>query len=148
MKLLSLMIVSIVVAFFQPKPTSYTDALRSFDGAEYQDVNCSALICKAHNRISEAKVHCMARQLWEGCEGNLTKVTEAESLWKLDWSKPRAGDVLAVNGVHVIAYLGHGQCMDSDPLQGGVREVSVSELMGKKHDAWYSGPVRVERWVR
>jgi len=148
MKLISFMLVSVVVAFFQPRTSSYTDALRSYDGAEYLAVNCSALICKAHNRISEAKVHCMARQLWEGCEGNLTKVTEAESLKKLDWSKAKAGDVLAVNGVHAIAYLGQGQCMDSDPLHGGAKEMSVSELMGKKNDTWYSGPVRVERWVR
>jgi hypothetical protein len=148
MKLISFMLVSVVVAFFQPKASSYTDALRSYNGAGYLDVTCSALICKAHNHISKNEVHCMARQMWEGCEGNLTKVTEAESLEKLDWSKAKPGDVLAVNGVHVIAYLGDGQFIDSDPLQSGVQEVSISTLLGKKNDKWFTGPVRVERWVR
>lgn len=146
MKLIALMVVSAALTFYQPK--TYVDALRSCNGAQYLDMTCSALICKAHDRISKAKVHCKARKLWEGCDGNLTQVTEAESLAKLDWSKAKEGDVLAVNGVHVIAYLGNGQCIDSDPLQGGVGEVSAAELMVKKNDAWYSGPVRVERWVR
>jgi hypothetical protein len=146
MKLIALMVVSVVVALYQPK--TYVDALRSYNGAEYSEMTCSALICKAHDRISKAKVNCKARQLWEGCDGNLEQVTEAESLVKMDWSKAKQGDVLAVNGVHVIAYLGNGQCIDSDPLQGGVGEVSVRELMVKKNDAWYSGPVRLERWVR
>ena len=43
--------------------------------------------------------------------------------------------MLAVNGVHVIAYLGNGQCIDSDPLQNGVKEVSISALIERKNDA-------------
>ena len=146
MKVIALMIVSTVMLLFQPK--TYTDALRSYNGTEYMDLTCSALICKAHGKISKVKVNCKARELWEGCDGNLRQVAEGESLEKLDWSQAKPGDVLAVNGVHVIAYLGDGRCIDSDPLQGGVREVSVSELMSKKNDAWFTGPVRLERWVR
>ena len=58
----------------------------------------------------------------------------------------KPGDILAVNGVHVIAYLGEGRCIDSDPLQGGVAEASREELSGKTNDTWFNGPVRVERW--
>jgi hypothetical protein len=146
MKLLSLIVAFAGFFFYQPK--TYLEALRSYNGEKYLETTCSALICKAHDRISDVEVHCSARQFWEGCDGNLTLVTGAESLAKLDWSKVKAGDVLAVNGVHVIAYLGDDQCMDSDPLHDGVGEVSVSALITKKNDPWFKGPVRVERWVR
>ncbi len=97
-----------IAGVFFAHPKTYTDSLRTFNGDRYLDTTCSALICNAHNRISETKVHCKAKQLWEGCEGNLEEVLEAASLAKVDWSKAKAGDVLAVNGVHVIAYLGTG----------------------------------------
>ena len=146
MKLLFALTLSIVgVSFTHPK--SYVDALRSYDGKTYMEETCSALICDAHERVSKANTRCTARELWEGCGGKLAEVTEAESLSELDWSSVQAGDVLAINGVHVIAYLGDGQCIDSDPLQGGVGEVSVDSLIAKKNDAWFSGPVRVERWA-
>lgn len=146
MKLATFLLAIAGVFFAHPK--TYTDSLRTFNGDRYLDTTCSALICNAHNRISELQVHCKAKQLWEGCEGNLTTVLEADSLVNVDWSKARAGDVLAVNGVHVIAYLGNGQCIDSDPLQNGVKEVSISALIERKNDAWFAGPVRVQRWVR
>jgi hypothetical protein len=146
MKLIALMVFSAILVFFQPN--SYTEALRSYNGTGYLDMTCSALICKAHDRISKVKAHCNARELWDGCNGNMTQVTEADSFAKLDWSKAEAGDVLAVKGVHVIAYLGDGQCIDSDPLHGGVGEFKVSDLLAKKYDAWFTGPVRLERWVR
>jgi hypothetical protein len=146
MKLFSFILAFSGLFFSQPKTN--TDALRSHDGEKYSQTTCSTLICKAHNRISDAEVHCSARQFWEGCDGNLALVSEAESLAKLDWSKLKPGDVLAVNGVHVIAYLGEDQCMDSDPLHDGVGEISVSALIAKKNDPWFTGPVRVERWVK
>jgi hypothetical protein len=146
MKLFS-MILAFAGLFFQ-QPTTYMDALRSHDGEKYLNTTCSALICKAHDRISDVEVHCQARQFWEGCDGNLMLVTKAESLAKLDWSKVQPGDVLAVNGVHVIAYLGDGQCLDSDPLHDGVGGVSVLAMIAKTNDAWFTGPVRVERWVK
>jgi hypothetical protein len=142
---------SLILAFagllFHP-PITYLDALRSHDGEEYFETTCSALICKAHDRVSDVEVHCSARQFWKGCDGNLTLVTEAESLAKLDWSEVRPGDVLAVHGVHVIAYLGDDQCIDSDPLHDGVGVVSVSELLARKNDPWITGSLRVERWVK
>jgi hypothetical protein len=146
MKLFSLILA--FAGFFFHQPRTYMDALRSHDGEKYLETTCSALICKAHDRVSDVEMHCSARQFWEGCDGNLTLVTEAESLAKLDWSKVKPGDVLALNGVHVIAYLGDHQCMDSDPLHDGVGDVSVSALMAKKNDAWFTGPLRVERWVK
>jgi hypothetical protein len=147
MKLLLALTISIFgVAFSHPK--SYVDALRSYDGKPYLEETCSALICDAHDHVSTAKTRCTARELWNGCGGTLSEVAEAGSLGELDWSTVKAGDVLAMNGVHVIAYLGDGQCIDSDPLLGGVGEVSVDSLIGKKNDVWFSGPVRVKRWVR
>jgi NlpC/P60 family len=146
MKLVSLMIAFAGMFFYQPK--TYTDALRSHVGEKYAETTCSALICKAHEGFSDVEAHCSAREFWEGCDGNLTRVAVAEGLAKIDWSKVQAGDVLAMNGVHVIAYLGNGQCIDSDPLHDGVREVSVTDLIAKKNDAWFTGPVRVERWVK
>ena len=147
MKLLSALTLSIVAVVFA-HPKSYVDALRSYDGKGYLEETCSALICDAHDHVSKAKARCTARELWDGCGGKLNNVTEAASLAELDWSKVTPGDVLAFNGVHVVAYLGNGQCIDSDPLQGGVREVSLESLIAKKNDAWFSGAVRVERWAR
>ena len=80
--------------------------------------------------------------------GKLEEVTNAASLGKLDWTKVQPGDVLAINGVHVVAYLGDGQCIDSDPLQGGVAEVSAETLAARTGDMWFNGRVRVERWVK
>jgi hypothetical protein len=130
------------------EPKTYVDALRSYNGAAYLEETCSSLICKAHDRVSKKKIHCTAKELWEGCGGNLEEVTEAESLAQLDWDEVKPGDVLAVNGVHVFAYLGEGQCIDSDPLQGGVAEVGAASLSAKTNDTWFNGPVRVERWVK
>jgi hypothetical protein len=146
MKLLSVMVAFAGLFFYQPK--TYIQALRSHAGEKYLETTCSGLICKAHDRFSNVEARCSAWQFWEGCNGNLAMVTEAESLAKLDWSKVKAGDVLAVNGVPVIAYLGDDRCIDSDPLHDGVEEVGVSALIGKKNDAWYTGAVRVERWVK
>ena len=93
-------------------------------------------------------MECTAKELWEGCRGKLEEVTSAASLAELDWVKIQPGDVLAVEGVQVVAYLGDGQCIDSDPLQGGVAEAGAETLMAKTGDAWFNGPVRVERWVK
>lgn len=145
MKLLLTFLIGIG-GFMFVKPKTYVDELRSFAGTAYLEQTCSSLVCSAHDRVSKHKVHCTAKELWEGCNGNLEEVGEANSLRELNWNELKPGDVLAVNGVHVIAYLGEGQCIDSDPLQGGVAEVSAEELSGKTNDAWFNGPVRVERW--
>jgi hypothetical protein len=146
MKLLLTFLIA-ATGIFLAEPKTYVEALRSYNGSAYLEETCSALICKAHDRVSKKQVHCTAKELWAGCGGNLEEVTEAASLKQLDWSKVKPGDVLAVNGVHVVAYLGNGQCIDSDPLQGGVAEVGATELSEKKNDTWFNGPVRVERWV-
>ena len=147
MKLLSVMTLSIVgLVFTQPK--NYVDALRSYQGKAYLEETCSALICDAHEHASNMKAHCTAKEFWEGCGDKLANVTEAASLAEVDWSKVNPGDVLAMNGVHVVAYLGDGQCIDSDPMHGGVREVSLASLIEKRNDPWFSGAVRVQRWVR
>jgi len=138
----------VAAGFLLSEPKTYVDALRSYDGVAYLDETCSALICKAHAKVSKTKADCSAKELWEGCDGKLEEVTNAASFAKLDWTKVQAGDVLAINGVHVVAYLGDGQCIDSDPLQGGVAEVSAETLAAKTGDMWFNGPVRVERWVK
>lgn len=143
---LMLTILFAAAGVFLAEPKTYVEALRSYDGSAYLDETCSALICKAHDKVSKTQVHCTARELWEGCGGNLEEVTRAASLAELDWASVKEGDVLAINGVHVVAYLGEGRCIDSDPLQGGVAEVSAETLKEKKYDTWFNGPVRVERW--
>ncbi len=145
MKLLLTFLVAIG-SFVFAKPKTYVDELRSYKGTAYLEQTCSSLICSAHDHVSKMKVHCTAKEMWEGCGGKLEEVEEAKSLANLDWSKVKPGDVLAVNGVHVVAYLGEGQCIDSDPFQGGVAEVSAAELSTKTNDTWFNGPVRVERW--
>src|SRR5258708_40314797 len=92
------------VMFAQPK--SYVDALRSYDGKSYLEVTCSKLICQAHEQISKSKVDCTARDIWNGCGGKLKEGKSAASLADLGWSKVNGGDVLAVDGVQVIACLG------------------------------------------
>ncbi len=145
MKLLLTFLIAIG-GFVFAKPKTYVDELRSYEGTTYLEQTCSSLICSAHDRVSKKKVHCTAREMWEGCGGNLQEVAEAKSMRELNWNDVKPGDVLAVNGVHVIAYLGDGQCIDSDPLQGGVAEVSAKELSEKTNDTWFNGRVRVERW--
>jgi len=110
----------VVFGFLLPEPKAYVETLRSYDGAEYLDETYSAPICKAYEK----------------------------SLAKLDWTKVQPGDVLAVNGVHVVAHLGEGQFIDSDPLQGGVAEASAETLAAKTGDVWFNGPAPVERWVK
>src|SRR5215468_4150065 len=135
--LLAFLVTTSGLIFAQPK--TYVDELRSFAGTAYLEQTCSALICSAHDRVSKHKVHCTAKELWDGCNGSLEEVEEANSLGELNWKEVKPGDVLAVNGVHVIAYLGQGECIDSDPLQGGVAEVSAKELSAKTNDTWFNG---------
>src|SRR5579859_1906222 len=105
MKLLLAFLVTVSGLLFA-KPKTYVDELRSFTGTAYLEQTCSSLVCSAHDRVSKHKVHCTAKELWEGCNGNLEEVGEANSLRELNWNELKPGDVLAVNGVHVIAYLG------------------------------------------
>src|SRR5258708_24607517 len=125
------------VMFAQPK--SYVDELRSYDGKSYLEVTCSKLICQAHEQISKSKVDCAAKDIWNGCGGKLEEVTSAASLADLDWSKVNGGDVLAVNGVHVGAFLGGGQGIALDPVQGGVGGGSGRALVIRTNATWFSG---------
>jgi hypothetical protein len=145
-KFLPLAVSIVTLAFAHPR--NYIDALRSYTGSRYLDVTCSALICKAHNRVSTAEANCTAEELWDGCEGELGDVAASENLALLDWSRMQAGDIVDINGIHVLAYLGDGKCITSDPMLGGVNEITVSKVVEKKYDQWFSGPVRVKRWNR
>ncbi len=94
----------VAAGFLLSEPKTYVDALRSYDGVAYLDETCSALICKAHAKVSKTKADCSAKELWEGCGGKLEEVTNAASLGKLDWTKVQAGDVLAINACYRAAW--------------------------------------------
>jgi cell wall-associated NlpC family hydrolase len=116
--------------------SDYVSRLESLRGTGYWTASCSQFIC-----IAKRHAQCSALKMWTGCEGDLAVVQEVESLAKLNLQSLRAGDVLDFRGVHVAAYIGHGEIMDSVP-ERGVGTLLPSET----RDSWYSGKVRILRW--
>ena len=52
------------------------------------------------------------------------------------------GDVAAFHGVHVAAYIGKGNWMDSDYRHGGVGVMRPNRRRG----GWFYGKVKILRW--
>jgi cell wall-associated NlpC family hydrolase len=113
---------------------SFIDELLALEGTPYTALTCSALINRAHGHRE-----CLAAEMWDGCQGDLAVFEEVSSWRSLHALLP--GDVLVVGRVHVAAYLGDGQFIDSVPERGVARFSSVN-----LNDPWYSGRVRVLRW--
>lgn len=115
---------------------SYLERLLSFEGRSYSALNCSGYICYAKHHAQ-----CRAAEMWTGCSGDLLVVQEVSSFRGLRLSSLRACDVIDFGGIHVAAYLGSGEFMDSTP-ERGVARFTAPNLS----DSWYSGHVRVLRW--
>jgi hypothetical protein len=125
---------------------NYLYALRNFEGRSYLDVNCSQLICRAYYGFSGHRVACRAADIWYGCGGRMDIVANAGSLKQTDVQSLKPGDIVCIwhtAGIHVIAYLGNGEWIDSDPIRGGVTDHS---LKYDPNDPWFNGKVRVLRW--
>jgi len=116
--------------------SDYVTRLQSMRGTSYWTESCSQFIC-----VAKRHAQCSALRMWSGCGGDLDVIQEVESFAKLNLGSLRAGDVLDFRGVHVAAYIGHGEIMDSVP-ERGVGTLSPSETS----DSWYSGKVRILRW--
>lgn len=126
----------IVALFLCGSSEDYVSSLRSSVGESYSDVTCSRLITKARRHAP-----CSARQFWDGCGGDLVVVQEVTSLSAVNKGTLHAGDVLDFGGIHVAAYLGAGEFIDSVPERGCAKIDAVNP-----HDPWYTGKVRILRW--
>lgn len=115
-----------------PHFENYCSALKFFSGQSYTAMNCSEFVCGAHNLQTGTIHHCTAKQLWDGCNGALHQVPLMQP-----------GDILVFHSTHVVAYLGHGQYIDSTPEHG----VEVQNHLNDR-DLWTSGPVRIMRWEK
>lgn len=113
----------------------YISRLRSLQGSPYSQVNCSGLITKAKHHAQ-----CSAREMWDGCGGDLALVEEVSSYAAVNLSALQDGDVLDFQGVHVAAVL-DGALVDSIPERGVGRVEKVNRF-----DTWYAGKVRILRW--
>lgn len=131
MKLLAAIL---ALASLQSAHRDFVSELRASEGEQYSEVTCSALITRSAHRGE-----CKAAEMWNGCRGELAVVEEVSS-WR-DLHDLKAGDVLVVGGIHVAAYLGGGEFIDSTPDRGVSRFTSFNS-----NDPWYSKRVRVLRW--
>jgi hypothetical protein len=118
----------------------YVSTLKALRGTSYWSLQCSAYItaAKHFNR------HCGAADFFHnGCGGALETVAVVPSIKAIPVAELHPGDVIAINGVHVAAYVGDGKFMDSDPVHGGVDEMTPNAIHG---DTWFSGQVKILRW--
>jgi hypothetical protein len=119
----------------------YISNLLDLKGTSYWKLNCSQYITRAKGFRS-----CKAPQFFaDGCDGALALVEERQSLRDIRTADLKAGDVLAFNGVHVAAYVGGGEFMDSDTNHGGVGKMTPYAI---PNDPFFTGPVKVLRWKR
>jgi cell wall-associated NlpC family hydrolase len=119
-------------------PPDYVSALKRYRGLSYWRLSCTSYITTAKNFHHP----CNAKQFWSnGCDGALLTVSEAPRFQDLNRAVLQPGDVIAFHGVHVAAYLGDGEFMDSDPTHAGVG--TMTPVAG---DAWFTGAVKVLRW--
>jgi len=126
-----------------PWPSDYDTRLVWLEGQPADakhGFNCSDFISNAHgdDYIEPA-------EFYDGAEGRLRVVQEVADRSQIDASKLRPGDVLAVHGVHVAAYLGGGRWVDADTRRGDVAEFTLDEKPAT--DPWFAGKVRVLRWI-
>lgn len=124
------------------RPVDYVNALERMQGQSYGAHNCSGFICAARG----LEIPCTAKNIFDGCNGRLTIVRETGqsfSHWRR-WNL-QPGDVVAFAGVHVAAYIGDGQFIDSTP-ERGISRFTADQV--NENDLWYRGPIRIERWTR
>lgn len=118
---------------------SYVEMLKALRGTSYWTLQCSSYITEAHHFH-----HCGAAGFWQdGCGGALATVAVVPNVKAIPVDQLHPGDVIAFGGVHVAAYIGDGKFMDSDPMHGGVGDMTPNALPG---DAWFKGQVKILRW--
>jgi hypothetical protein len=136
----TLLIAGILLALFSSmQRDDYVDRLVDLAGTPYAQLNCSAYICAA-----ERHAPCSALSMYWGCDGALDIVAEYSDHTLIDQSLLQPGDVAAIKGIHVVAYVGGGVWMDSDVKHGGVNPINL--WMEPMDDPWFSGRVRILRW--
>jgi hypothetical protein len=102
------------------------------------ELSCSSYIC-----LAKKHTKCTAKEMWEGCGGAMETVQEVANFADVDATQLHAGDVADFHGIHVAMYVGDGVWMDSIPERGvGRMTVPVNWA-----DLWYSGRIKVLRWV-
>lgn len=120
-------------------PTGYVARLQALRGTPYLTLDCARYICAAKRHS-----HCGSAAIFSGCNGDMTLVKQVSTLAEAE-ALPvlQPGDVADFHGVHVAAYVGNGQWMDSNPDHSGV---GTMDKQPNPHDLWYTGPVRILRW--
>jgi hypothetical protein len=137
--LLSIAIIfSLLCLSARAAPRNYLESLVMLEGTDYWTLNCSQYICAAkHHRDCEAK------GFWEdGCDGDAFVVQDVASFDDVDVNKLLPGDVAALHGVHVAAFIGNGIWLDSDYRHGGVGVMKRNRRKG----GWFYGEVKILRW--
>lgn len=127
------------LTFISAKPLNYIERLFAFEGIPYYELSCSQYIMHAARHSD-----CLADCVWDGAHGEMELVADYPTLRAIDYSTLNPGDVAAFHGVHVVAYLGDGLWMDSDPQHNGVARIRLEDK--NKLDPWFSGRVRILRW--
>ena len=136
----TILIGAIVLAIFASQQRDdYVDRLVDLAGTPYAQLNCSAYICAAKRHAP-----CSALSMYWGCDGALEIVAEYADHTLIDQNLLQPGDVAAIKGIHVVAYVGGGVWMDSDVKHGGVNPINL--WMEPMDDPWFSGRVRILRW--
>ena len=117
----------------------YVARLQRLVGTSYGVLSCSSYICAArrHER-------CSAREIWNGCGGDLIIIEQTADKDNIDYTKLEPGDIAAFHGVHVAAYIGEGVWIDSDPAHNGVGTIRLENT--KPFDPWFTGEIRILRW--
>lgn len=131
-----------------PYPTDYVTRLTVLDGwtsvGQYA-LPCSGFISNAHGEslITE-------QEFYRAEDTRFKALMELASRWEIDETTLKPGDIAAFggpagDGIHVAAFLGRGTWVDGDARRG---YVAFYRLQDKpEDDTWFTGRVRILRWV-
>jgi hypothetical protein len=140
------------VRAYNPFPVNYLARLKMlehWDTEPGDGLNCSGFISNAHSE----KFH-RSSDFYLNTFDDLNLIAEVRNRRQINESILRPGDVAAFEGpdwpraarlgVHVAAYLGHGQWVDADSRRGYVEQFRMSEK--DSTDELFTGHVRLYRW--
>ncbi len=148
----------------------YVRSLRAYIGVTYvwggetkRGIDCSGLmrcglidadVKRGFTTFNPALLRAGFSLWWNDCSAlamkqefqNRTRLLfTASSINKIDNIKLKPGDIAVTsNGVHVLAYIGHGTWIEADPNEGVGHQ--VVEVQVPSRNVWFNTPVHVMRW--
>ncbi len=125
-------------------PTSLTE-LNGWSSLGYYGLNCTAFVALAHGE------HFVNIDKLYAVPNNTLLIYELPNRYSINESRLQPGDLAVFRGpysdrvgLHVTAYLGNGNWIDSDTRRG---QVAKYRLVDKPaNDDWFQGEVRILRW--